>query len=139
MIQGLGNTNLYDIYNRIQYPKQNDGVLTGAVKPEAVGDGSEVNQESASAPMTMMDLKLDAIRPRSNASLEEVSLSLNKQTPFEMKPVTSDIKSLDIDKAVSDMQKDGALMQYQYFVGDQQPIFASDDGVVVAKTPGALL
>lgn len=37
---------------------------------------------------------------------------------YSMKGADSDIKSLDVEKAVNDMQKDSVLHQYQYFVGD---------------------
>ena len=49
-----------------------------------------------------------------------------------MKGIDSDIETLDMEKAVSDMQKDQALMQYQYFVGDTN-LFSSEDGVVIAE------
>lgn len=132
MIHGIGNSDLYNVYNRIQFPKQNEEVLQNAQASEAKGAVGEVSIEPPK-----MDLKLDSIKPRVNASLEDVSLSLTKNSPFELKPASSDINSLDMDKAVSDMQKDGALMQYQYFVGDNEPIFASEDGIVIAKTPNA--
>ena len=35
---------------------------------------------------------------------------------FELKGVDSDIKSLDVEKAVSSMQKDSIIHRYQYFV-----------------------
>ncbi len=35
---------------------------------------------------------------------------------YEMKGADSDIKSLDVEKAVSDMEKDSAIHRYQYFV-----------------------
>ncbi|MBQ5431568.1 MAG: hypothetical protein IIU28_07950 [Lachnospiraceae bacterium] len=37
---------------------------------------------------------------------------------FEMKGADSDIRSLDLKKAISDMQKDQLLQQYQTFVGE---------------------
>ena len=37
--------------------------------------------------------------------------------PFDMKGIDSDINSLDMEKAVSDLDKDQVLKQYQYFVG----------------------
>ncbi len=89
------------------------------VKPEDKGNDS-------------LDLRLSDIRPRANASLEDISLSLNDPKPFEMKGSKSDLESLDIQKAVSDMQKDQALMQYQYFVGDTN-IMGSEDGIVIPK------
>ena len=36
---------------------------------------------------------------------------------YELKGEESDITSLDIQKAISDMEKDQVLRQYQYFVG----------------------
>lgn len=38
---------------------------------------------------------------------------------FELKGMDSDIESLDAKKAVSDLEKDQVLQQYQYFVGDK--------------------
>lgn len=35
----------------------------------------------------------------------------------EMKGAESDIRSLDMEKAISDMRKDQVLQQYQFFVG----------------------
>jgi hypothetical protein len=53
---------------------------------------------------------------------------------FELKGADSDINSLDVEKAVSDLDKDQVLKQYQYFVnpkgssvqqGMQQPVLRS--------------
>ena len=38
---------------------------------------------------------------------------------YDMKGADSDINSLDVEKAVSDMQKDSALHRYQYFVSSK--------------------
>lgn len=132
MVQGIGFGGLYNAYNRIQYPVQNSDSAKELTNGKQQLEQNE--QEVASVAKTpVMDLKLDSIRPRVDAPIEDISLSLNNPSPFEMKGSQSDINSLDISKAVSDMQKDEALWQYQYFVGDQQPIFQSEDGVVVAK------
>ena len=37
-----------------------------------------------------------------------------------MKGADSDINSLDVDRAISDMQRDQVLQQYQFFVGERQ-------------------
>lgn len=39
---------------------------------------------------------------------------------YEMKGTESDIQNLDVQKAVSDMQKDRVIQQYQFFVGDSR-------------------
>ncbi|MBQ1194361.1 MAG: hypothetical protein IIX45_09645 [Lachnospiraceae bacterium] len=41
----------------------------------------------------------------------------------------SDINGLDVQKAVSDMQKDSILQQYQYFVGN----ISTEDGMVIRR------
>jgi len=130
MIKGIdslqaGAYSVYKIHNQQAEEialKQNGAQNIPAsqeVKPEDKGNDS-------------LDLRLSDIRPRANASLEDISLSLNDPKPFEMKGSKSDLESLDIQKAVSDMQKDQALMQYQYFVGDTN-IMGSEDGIVIPK------
>ncbi len=37
---------------------------------------------------------------------------------FEVKSEKSDLRSLDVEKALSDMRKDQAIQQYQVFVGE---------------------
>ena len=60
------------------------------------------------------------------------SMCVTLGVSFAMKGRESDLASLDMEKAVSDMQKDQALMQYQYFVGDTN-IANSEDGIVIQK------
>lgn len=44
---------------------------------------------------------------------------------YDLKGADSDIRSLDVEKAVSDMQKDELIHQYQYFVGQDLAVEAS--------------
>ena len=119
-----------------------NNIYTGINKAQSEAALRKINEQSASAEekkqdreieqSSKLDLRLEDIRPRANATLEDISLSLNEPSGFEMKGRNSDINALDMEKAVSDMQKDQALMQYQYFVGDTN-LFASEDGVVIPK------
>lgn len=43
----------------------------------------------------------------------------NPNATYSLKGTESDIRSLDVEKAVSDMQKDEVIHQYQYFVGQE--------------------
>ena len=54
-----------------------------------------------------------------NAALEDISVTFNKQDEFGYIGRDSDIHSLDVEKAISDMRKDQILQQYQYFVGSK--------------------
>lgn len=38
---------------------------------------------------------------------------------YSLKGEKSELKNLDVEKAISDMQKDQAIHQYQYFVGNK--------------------
>ena len=37
---------------------------------------------------------------------------------FEVRSTNSDLRSLDVERALSDMRKDQAIQQYQFFVGE---------------------
>lgn len=45
---------------------------------------------------------------------------------YELKGQDSDLQSLDVEKAVSDLQKDKILEQYQYFVSDRPQVVATE-------------
>lgn len=57
-----------------------------------------------------------------DAKLEDISVTFNRQDDFGYIGRDSDIRSLDVQRAISDMQKDSLLQQYQYFVGSSKNI-----------------
>lgn len=57
----------------------------------------------------------------------------NPDSTYEMKGKESDLKSLDVENAISSMQKDSLLHQYQYFVGADQTAAQGTQG----ETPNA--
>ena len=70
------------------------------------------------------------------ADLDQVSLKFNKEDSFDYIGMDSSLDNLDMQKAISDMQKDQVLQNYQYFVGSAGNIFGdmpSEDGLVVVK------
>lgn len=131
MIQGINQLDSYFSYNRIQqrklFEEDSAAKLNNQAQNNQVAENTQANTSGE------MNLRLDKIAERSNAPLENITLSLTEPKAFEMKGKDSDINSLDIDKAVSDMQKDQVLMQYQYFVGESNPFSESEDGIVIAK------
>ena len=75
-----------------------------------------------------------AVAARQDAPLEDISITFNKQESFDYIGQDSDIQSLDVQKAISDMKKDRILQQYQYFVGSSRNLMTqSADGAVFAK------
>lgn len=130
MIKGINSLQSYDYreLNRIQNDRRSAEL---AAKENNERQAAVEAQPKSSA--ADIDLRLGDIRPRQNASLEDISLSLTETSGFEMKGRQSDITSLDMEKAVSDMQKDQALMQYQYFVGESNVVNNNEDGIVITK------
>ncbi len=128
MMNGIGGPyDLYNIYNRIS----NVNIRQQQVETPVQEPQQEV--AAAASGVQEMDLNLSAIKPRENAPLEDISLSLSTSPSFEMKGRNSDIESLDLEKAVSDMQKDQVLQQYQYFIGDSAMLSQDEDGIVLQK------
>ncbi len=71
---------------------------------------------------------------RNDAALEDISITFNKQEGFDYLGKDSDIQSLDMQKAISDMQKDQILHQYQYFVGSSNNLFSGmSDGKIIIR------
>lgn len=71
---------------------------------------------------------------RTKKPLEDISLTFNANEDFEYLGQDSDIRNLDMEKAISDMKKDQILQQYQYFVGSSKDLFQNTaDGIVVPK------
>lgn len=71
------------------------------------------------------------------ADLENISLSFNANDTYEYLGKDAAVENLDMMSAISDMQKDQVLQQYQYFVGPQEmdsDVVANNaDGMVIRK------
>lgn len=86
-----------------------------------------------------------AVTAQEQAPKQDENLSYNEQLPveqnftsydyakgyqpdetYELKGADSDITKLDVEKTLSDLEKDKVLEQYQYFVGDQAQVIAAD-------------
>ena len=70
------------------------------------------------------------------ADLENISLNFNKGDDFSFIGSDLNIETLDMQKAISDMQKDSILQDYNYFVGSNDLFnngFENEDGKVFLK------
>ncbi len=93
-------------------------VSASAASPESA------SPESASIESASMGQETDALA-RQTFGAYDYANQYNPETTYELKGEESDILSLDVQKAISDMQKDQVLQQYQFFVGDTQTAAAS--------------
>lgn len=71
------------------------------------------------------DLGFDEARARQSFLSLDYAGTYDPDASYELKGADSDINSLDVEKAVSDLEKDKMLQQYQYFVGSSDNIIAS--------------
>lgn len=97
-------------------------------------DRSDVNGQSAN--LTSVAEPVQENPASRMADLDQVSLKFNKEDSFGYIGMDSSLDNLDMQKAISDMQKDQVLQSYQYFVGSAGSLFGempSEDGMVVLK------
>lgn len=98
---------------------------------------SDVQQQESVVAIPVVDIRDEAsvqAPARQDAKLEDISITFNKQEEFGYIGQDSDIRSLDVERAISDMKKDQVLQQYQYFVGSSKNLLADNaDGLVFAK------
>lgn len=127
LMAGFSAVPFYDAYNRASaIPK---------VTPEEVRQQDiQAQQEQQTAPKAEETKPAKEDTRSKTADLENVSLTFNKEDSFDYIGSESPLKNLDMQKAVSDMKKDGILQEYQYFVGSAQNMLdASKDGIVLLK------
>lgn len=141
-INGLGQFDMMSAYNRInsipKAPVEQTGALSqNANKPEQNGQVASVSEKKEESQGLKINLNLDGIRSKSNASLEDISRDFAKRdnfslTGFGITPTDAEMNST-MEQAVSEMQKDSSLKQYQYFVGEGNTIVNDEDGIVIMK------
>lgn len=111
-ISGIGRMQDYSI----QMPQPVKTVIaeeTGA--KSHVASSEQINSGNSTA--AKEEVLVGEQKP--NAPLEDISITFHKQDDFGYIGRDSDIRSLDVEKAISDMRKDQILQQYQYFVGSK--------------------
>lgn len=92
------------------------------IRPEASVDSLAMDEQAPSLAVpssdvsTVSDDDIAAARSKQTFGTYDFASQYKPGESFELKGVDSDINSLDVERAVSDMQKDSAIQQYQYFV-----------------------
>ncbi|MBQ6805993.1 MAG: hypothetical protein IJO97_01010 [Lachnospiraceae bacterium] len=95
---------------------QQDSIVSQEVEKEAVA----VEQENGIARKQdnlHTSVPKGQKEPQKFVDLENISLTFNKEESFDYIGNDSSLDNLDMQKAVSDMQRDQILQEYQYFVG----------------------
>lgn len=63
----------------------------------------------------------NAAKPQQNFDALDFARQYQPDVTYDLKGKDSDLESLDVQKAISDMEKDQVLQQYQYFVDTTDP------------------
>jgi hypothetical protein len=122
-------------YNSVLQNYRVSTIPTVSVDEVQKQDSQRIQEQNAPVLNTYEEPSVPAVR-KPDAQLEDISVTFNRQEDFGYIGKDSDIFSLDVEKAVSDMQKDRVLQQYQYFVGSSQNLYEprqSEDGIVIPK------
>ena len=121
--------NLYSPSQISRIPEVSVETVRDQDKNQSSSTELSVNGQNASSSFFQEDT-----RSRS-ANLENISLGFNKGESYDYIGSSSDLNTLDMQQAISDMQKDQVLDRYNFFVGSAgtSQIFASTDGMVLAK------
>lgn len=109
----------YD-YNKIAINELSNTKAPDQVKPA---------EQPAKESVKISQAEIDAARANQTFGAYDYANQYNPNATYDLKGATSDLKTLDVEKAISDMQKDQAIHQYQYFVGDN-----TSDAVAVRGT-----
>lgn len=112
VISGIGRVQDYSI----QMPQPAKTVIVEETGADShVASSEQINSWNSAA----VKEETPAGEQKPNAPLEDISITFHKQDDFGYIGRDSDIRSLDVEKAISDMRKDQILQQYQYFVGSK--------------------
>lgn len=110
---------IFGIRSHAEYQANNSISETELQKLEAASRQVELERQeldSALKPKTDEAIIIEARQKQTFGSAEYADTYQPNQK-YGMKGAESDLYNLDVQKAVSDMQKDRVIQQYQFFVG----------------------
>ena len=99
----------------------------------------EESSKSQTPSSAIHNAQADKLRAQRVAKLEDISLSFRQNDDYGYIGKDSKLENLDMQKAISDMQKDSILQDYQYVVGfsgeSRSGMIQSmnEDGIVLLK------
>ena len=105
-ISGIRPTESFYSYNSIKLSELRNQQIAAAKEASVVSVPKEADEMSVAENI-----------PVQNYTQYDYAQRYNPDDIFELKGIDSDITNLDVQKAVSDLDKDQVLQQYQFFVG----------------------
>lgn len=105
-ISGIRPSESFYSYNSIKLNELRNQQIAAAKEAAVAKVPQEVDEEP-----------IIEAAPVQNYTSYDYAQRYNPDESFELKGVDSDISRLDVQKAVSELEKDQVLQQYQFFVG----------------------
>ena len=112
--------NISGIRPTIGFYDYNEIKKTEAVAAESVAASQPAGQVAENQPeKSPVQGRTPETEAKQTFGAYDYAAQYNPKATYSLKGAESDIHSLDVEKAVSDMQKDEVIHQYQYFVGQE--------------------
>lgn len=111
-ISGIRPTAGFYSYNSIKINELRNQQLAVTTQEKAVKRESVIEQEEVPVEQTFSSF--------------DFAQTYKPDATYELKGEDSDVSGLDVEKTLSDLEKDKVLEQYQYFVGDRVQKVATD-------------
>lgn len=111
-ISGIRPTAGFYSYNSIKINELRNQQLAVTTQEKAVKRESVIEQEEVPVEQTFSSF--------------DFAQTYKPDATYELKGEDSDVSGLDVEKTLSDLEKDKVLEQYQYFVGNRAQKTATD-------------
>lgn len=111
-ISGIRPTAGFYSYNSIKINELRNQQLAVTTQEKVVKKESVIEQEEVPVEQTFSSF--------------DFAQTYKPDATYELKGEDSDVSGLDVEKTLSDLEKDKVLEQYQYFVGDRAQKVATD-------------
>lgn len=111
-ISGIRPTAGFYSYNSIKINELRNQQLAVTTQEKAVKKESVIEQDEAPVEQTFSSF--------------DFAQTYKPDATYDLKGEDSDVSGLDVEKTLSDLEKDKVLEQYQYFVGDRAQKVATD-------------
>lgn len=111
-ISGIRPTAGFYSYNSIKINELRNQQLAVTTQEKAAKRESVIEQEEVPVEQTFSSF--------------DFAQTYKPDATYELKGEDSDVSRLDVEKTLSDLEKDKVLEQYQYFVGDRAQKVATD-------------
>ena len=102
-----------------------NSIMNSSISPVGDANLDEIRnpkqiEKEADSKTSITQEEIDKAREKQTFGAYDYANQYDPTATYSLKGKDSELKNLDVEKAISDMQKDQAIHQYQYFVGNRE-------------------